>query len=187
MVSTRLARAEDIPAIMALQKKYHVNTISEEDKPDGFVTTLFTEEQLRDLIEREQGITLLEEDTSPVGYAMAGSWAYWSAWPLFREMISMLPQIRYRGETMSTENSYQYGPICIEKRLRGTDAFPMLFQASLESMRGRYPYMLTFVNRINPRSYNAHVRKAGCEVICTFPFNGNTYWFLGTPTDPEKR
>ncbi len=43
----RLALLEDIPAILQLQELYHVSTISEKDKPDGFVTTLFTEEQFK--------------------------------------------------------------------------------------------------------------------------------------------
>ena len=43
----RNAELKDIPGVSLLQQKYHVSTISEEDRPDGFVTTLFTEEQFR--------------------------------------------------------------------------------------------------------------------------------------------
>ena len=51
----RLATVEDITAVEALQKRYHVSTISDEDRPDGFHTTLFTPEQFQSLIEDEQG------------------------------------------------------------------------------------------------------------------------------------
>ena len=54
----RNAIVEDIPAILELQKKYHVLTISEEDKPDGFVATLFSKEQFKELIEEENVITI---------------------------------------------------------------------------------------------------------------------------------
>ncbi len=37
----RNAVIEDISAINELQKKYHILTISEEEKAEGFVTTLF--------------------------------------------------------------------------------------------------------------------------------------------------
>ena len=50
----RNARLEDIPKISALQTRYHINTISEEDRPDGFVTTLFTCEQFKEIIEEEK-------------------------------------------------------------------------------------------------------------------------------------
>jgi hypothetical protein len=45
----RNATIKDISGISELQQKYHVSTISEEDRNDGFVTTLFTEEQFKDL------------------------------------------------------------------------------------------------------------------------------------------
>ena len=43
-------------------------------------------------------------------------------------------------------------------------------------MAKRYPILVTFVNKINPRSYEAHTRKLGLEVIKEFEFNGNFYW-----------
>ncbi len=183
----RHATIADIPAISALQKKYHVHSISPEDKPDGFVTTLFTPEQFQELIEKEDGISVAVDEGEIVAYAMAASWDYWSQWPLFAHMIQDLPETEYCGEKMSVENSYQYGPIAIEKKYRGTGVLEELFAFSLDSMADRYPYMLTFVNQINPRSYAAHTRKAGCDVVKTFDFNGNHYWELGKKTEKMKK
>ncbi|MDO5738475.1 MAG: GNAT family acetyltransferase [Eubacteriales bacterium] len=186
----RHANIEDIPAILALQKKYHVNSISEEDKPDGFVTTLFTEEQFKRLIEEEDGISLAVDEEAGdkiVAYAMAASWEYWSAWPLFQYMIEDLPNTTYCGEQMSVENSYQYGPVAIAKEYRGQGIVEHLFFYSLQSMADRYKYMLTFINQINPRSYAAHHRKIGCDVVKTFEFNNNQYWELGMPTAAEPK
>ena len=104
----RNARLEDIPSVAALQQKYHVSTISEEDKPDGFVTTLFTEEQFKELIEKENGLAIACDGDKIVAYAMAASWEYWSDWPLFQYMIEDLPNTKYLGQVLSTENSYQY-------------------------------------------------------------------------------
>ena len=50
----RLATTEDIDGIRALMKKYHRDTISDEDRPDGFVTTAITDEQLMELINKER-------------------------------------------------------------------------------------------------------------------------------------
>ena len=50
----RSAVVEDIPKIAELQRLYNIATISEEDKPNGFVTTLFDTEQFIELIERDR-------------------------------------------------------------------------------------------------------------------------------------
>ncbi len=39
-ISYRLATKDDLEQVHELQKRYHVSTISDEDRPDGFVTTL---------------------------------------------------------------------------------------------------------------------------------------------------
>lgn len=175
----RNATISDIPGVKDLQKKYHVSTISEEDKVDGFVTTLFTDEQFKELIESEDGLAIALDGDKIVGYAMAASWDYWSAWPLFEFMIKDLPNTSYLGQVLSKENSYQYGPICIDKAYRGTDVLPNLFEFSRMQMEKRYPIMITFINQINPRSFKAHTEKLGLDVIKSFEFNNNQYYELG--------
>lgn len=175
----RNAIINDIPAIFELQQTYHVATINEADKKDGFVTTLFTEEQLTELIERENGIALACDGDRIAAYAMAASWEYWSKWPLFQHMIQDLPHTQYLGRSLSVENSYQYGPICIHKDYRGTDVLPELFAFSAAQMSRRYPILITFINHINPRSYAAHTKKLGLDVIKNFDFNNNHYYELG--------
>ena len=54
----RNATIDDIEAVARLQQKYHVSTIDEKDKKDGFVTTLFTHEQFKEIIEKENGLAI---------------------------------------------------------------------------------------------------------------------------------
>lgn len=178
----RNAAIGDIYGVSQLQKKYHILTISEEDKPDGFVTTLFSDDQFKELIEKERGLAIACDGDKVVAYAMAASWQYWSAWPLFQHMINDLPNTKYHDTLLSTENSYQYGPICIDKQYRGTQVLPNLFEFSRLQMKDRYPILITFINQINGRSYRAHVDKLGLEVIKTFDFNNNHYYELGYDT-----
>ncbi|HHY25508.1 MAG TPA: GNAT family acetyltransferase [Desulfitobacterium dehalogenans] len=178
----RNAVLSDIPAIAELQKKYHIATISEKDKPDGFVTTLFTEEQFKELIEKENGITIACDNKKIVAYAMAASWEYWAKWPLFQHMIKDLKNTEYKGNILSTINSYQYGPICIDKDYRGTEVLLKVFDFSRRQMSQKYPILITFINQINPRSYYAHTKKLGLDVIKKFEFNNNTYYELGCET-----
>jgi hypothetical protein len=178
----RNATIADIPQLEALQQKYHVSSIPEEDKKNGFVTTLFTSEQFSELIEQENGISLACDGDTLAGYAMAGSWEFWSKWPLFQQMIADLPNIEYLGHTLSTQNSYQYGPVCIDMAYRGQGVLNALFRFSTSQMSSRYPILITFINQINERSFAAHTRKVGLEVIKTFSFNQNQYYELGYDT-----
>lgn len=181
----RNATLKDIPGISELQQKYHVSTIKDEDRPDGFVTTLFTEEQLKELIEKENGLAIACDGDKVVAYVMAASWQYWSAWPLFQHMIKDLSNTKCFGQVLSMENSYQYGPICIHKDYRGSEVLQNIFELSRTQMNKRYPILITFINQINHRSYNAHTKKLGLDIIKSFEFNGNQYYELGYDTSKK--
>lgn len=183
----RNATLNDIPGISELQQKYHVLTINDEDKKDGFVTTLFTEEQFKELIETENGVAIACDGDKIVAYAMAASWEFWSKWPLFQHMIKDLQNTEYLGQVLSVENSYQYGPICIHGDYRGTEVLPNVFEFSRKQMNARFPILITFINKINPRSFNAHTNKLGLEVIKDFEFNNNQYYELGYDTSKKTK
>ena len=102
---------------------------------------------------------------------------------MFQHMINDLPNLEYKGHKLTTENSYQYGPISIDKSVRGTEVLQNIFEFALKEMAKRYPILITFVNQINPRSFQAHHRKLGLDIIQEFEFNGNRYWELGCLTD----
>lgn len=181
----RNATLKDITAISQLQQKYHISTIKEEDKPDGFVTTLFSEALFKELIEKENGLAIACDGDRVIAYAMAASWQFWSKWPLFEKMIDDLPSTKYLDKILSVENSYQYGPVCIDKEYRGTDVLPNIFEFSRLQMMTRFPILITFINQINHRSYNAHAIKLGLEVIKPFDFNNNHYYELGYDTSKK--
>jgi hypothetical protein len=159
--------------------------MAEEDKSDGFVTTQFTKEQMEDLVKKENGLFIAKKNGNVVAYVMAASWDYWSIWPMFAFMIKELPNLEYHGQILSIENSYQYGPICIDKSVRGSGILEKIFEFAKKKMSGRFPILVTFVNKKNERSYQAHTRKLGLDVIQDFDFNGNSYYELVCGTSDE--
>ena len=175
-MTLKIAEISDIKAVLKLHSKYQVDSIKEEDKKDGFVTTAFSYAELRELIEKEQGLFIAKEGDEVLAYVMAASWQFWSKWPMFAHMIKDLPNLEYIGIQLSVDNSYQYGPICIDKTLRGTSILAEIFDFARVEMAKRYPILVTFVNKINPRSYEAHHRKLGLTVIQEFEYNGNFYY-----------
>ncbi|RXJ93576.1 GNAT family acetyltransferase [Malaciobacter molluscorum] len=174
----RLAKKEDIKQILKLHSRYQVDTINEENKKDGFITTAFTKEQLTALIEDEKGIFVAIKDKEIVAYVMAASWAYWSTWPMFVHMIKDLSNVEFQGVTLSVDNSYQYGPVCVDKSVRGTEVLKKIFNFAREQMNKKYPILVTFINKINTRSFEAHTRKLGLQVVKEFEFNNNSYYEL---------
>jgi len=172
----KIAELKDIDNILKLHAKYQLATIAEEDKKDGFVTTGFSKEELTAIIEEEQGIFIAIKEDIVLGYVMSASWQFWSKWPMFVHMIKDLSKLNYLGQTLTVDNSYQYGPVCIDKSMRGSGLLEKLFDFALESMSKRYPILVTFVNVINERSYAAHKRKLGLDVIQEFEFNNNRYY-----------
>ena len=154
----RNAELKDIPGVSLLQQKYHVSTISEEDRPDGFVTTLFTEEQFRELIERENGLAIACDGDKIIAYAwrLPGTTGRHTPIPTY-DKTCPIPSTSVK---FFHRELYQYGPICIDGSI-GTKVLPNLFEFSRRQMVDRYPILITFINHINPRSYIAHTRKLG--------------------------
>lgn len=171
----KIAELSDIDATLELHSKYQKDTIQEEDKKDGFVTTAFTKKELTELIIEEQGLFIAKNNNEVLAYVMAGSWNFWSRWKMFQFMIADLKNLEYLGQKLTIQNSYQYGPICIDKSIRGSGMLEKIFDFSRIEMTKRYPILVTFVNKTNPRSYHAHKRKLGLTVIQEFTFNRNNY------------
>lgn len=186
-IELRMAKQTDIEAILRLHYRYQINSISDEDKKGGFITTAFTEDELLALIQQENGLFLALIDDTIVAYAMAASWLFWSNWPLFEYMTKSLSEVNYAGYHLNINNSYQYGPVCVDTGFRGMGVFEKIFHYSLQSMSSRYPVLVTFINKLNSRSYSAHINKAGLEVIKEFEYNGNAYYELACLTNSSYK
>lgn len=181
-VQLKTATLDDVDEILALHYRYQVDSISDEDKADGFITTAFTEAHLTSLIQNESGLFTASIDGVIVAYAMSASWSFWSQWPMFEFMIKHLDDSDLAGQKITENNSYQYGPVCVDKSVRGLGVFEKVFNFALEEMSIRYPIMVTFINKINTRSYEAHIRKTCLEVINEFDYNNNHYYKLACKT-----
>lgn len=177
----QLADLRDVPKILQLHYQYHLDSITPEDKAHGFVTTPFTTTQLERLVD-ERGIVIALNEGRVLAYVMAASWTFWSQWPMFTYMEQELPKLNFRGRQLNNTNSYQYGPVCIAREFRGDGLLQHLFECSRQEMMTRYPFLVTFINKKNPRSYAAHTRKIGLEVIHEFNYNGGEFYELAYDT-----
>ncbi len=173
----RLATAQDIPALLRLQDKYLVVNLSAEEKLGGFVTTPFTEKQMLEVI-ANQGLFVAFDGQHLAGYIFVGSWEYYDQWPIFPVMNGRFPQINFIGKPITRQNSFQYGPICIDETYRGTGLVLDLFEKMRQVWQSKYSIAGTFINKLNEKSLHVHTTKLKWTIIDEFSFNGNEFFTL---------
>jgi hypothetical protein len=175
----------DIEGILDLQSRNLYTNIAASALAGGFVTTPFTPDLLRQLLS-QSGVFIAKEDGKIGGYLLAGDWEFFSQWEIFRLMMARLPKLKFQGEEITIDRSFQYGPICIDVTLRGSNLLPELYNLMRASFASKFPIGITFINKINQRSFAAHTRKLGLEVIDEFEFNGNSFYTLAFLTATDR-
>ena len=175
MIKTSIGTTADIPGILALQEKYLYRNLNEEERQRGFVTTPFTTEQIEEVIKQNGIFIATNAEGAIIAYAFAGSWTYFEQWEIFNFMVSRFPQLSFHGGAITTENSFQYGPVCIDIPYRGAGLLNQLFEEMRIEFVKKYPISITFINKVNAVSTKAHTQKLGWEVIDNFSFNNQNY------------
>ena len=175
MITTRVATVSDIVQILTLQEKYLYRNLSETERKEGFVTTRFTTPQLVEII-KETGLFVAENEAEEIiAYAFGGSWKYFEQWEIFNFMVSRFPSLNFHGREITTSNSFQYGPVCIDQKYRGKGVLNQIFEEMRIELAKKHPISITFINKINIISEIAHTKKLGWEIIDTFEFSNNHY------------
>ena len=175
MIKTRIGNNKDINGILELQERYLYRNLSETERKNGFVTTPFTVSQLEEISKQNGIFVAINEKNIIVAYAFAGSWKYFEQWEIFNFMVARFPQLSFEGNKITTMNSFQYGPVCIDKAYRGKGLLNQIFEEMRIEFLKKYPISVTFINKINVISEMAHTKKLGWEIIDEFEFNGNQY------------
>jgi len=184
MISTRLANVNDIENVLLLQEKNLYRNLTELERKKGFVTTPFTVNQLEAVIQ-ENGLFIAEnEQQNLIAYAFGASWTYFEQWEIFNYMVSRFPKLSFHESEITTENSFQYGPVCIAEDYRGKGILSLIFEEMRVELLKKYPISITFINKINVISEIAHTKKLGWEIIDEFEFNNNSY--IGLAFDMQQ-
>jgi hypothetical protein len=173
----RQAIESDFEGILDLQSRNLYANIAATALAGGFVTTPFTPDLLRQLL-IQSGVFVAEDDGNIIGYLLAGDWKFFSQWEIFKVMMARLPELKFQSRELTIDLSFQYGPVCIDVNLRGSHIFPELYALMRSSFAPKFPIGITFINKINERSFAAHTRKLDLEIIDEFEFNDNSFYTL---------
>ena len=186
----RPAIESDFDGILALHARNLYTNLSPTELAGGFVSNPFTSDLLGQLLGQD-GVFVAESESKIVGYVLAGDWNFYAQWEIFILMISRLPELKFQGRELSVDRTFQYGPICVDLAMRGSSIFPQLFELMRSSFAPKFPIGVTFINKLNQRSFEAHTRKLDLEIIDEFEFNGNSFYTLafltGTGIDSGDR
>ncbi len=175
-MKTRIAQPSDLPGILQLQKANLFSVLNKEERRMGFVTTPFTKKQILEIMTLD-GLFVAEANDQIIAYVFAGKWDYFEQWPIFPLMTARFPVLSFNGSAIKVENSFQYGPICIERNYRGNNLMSLIFEEMRLVWLEKFSLSITFINQINKISTRAH-EKLGWEVIDKFEFNDNRYLVL---------
>lgn len=181
---TRIGNTADIKGVLALQEQNLYSSLNEEERKAGFVTTPFTINQIEHIIEQNGLFVAENEEDVIVAYVFAGSWEYFEQWEIFNFMVSRFPDWRFKDNAITTENSFQYGPVCIDKKYRSNGLLNRIFEEMRQEFLKKYPISITFINKVNAISTAAHTKKLGWEIIDEFEFRNRNY--IGLAFDMSK-
>ena len=178
-----LARPADFAAILALQARYHLSALPENALEQGFVTTRLDLETLTKMhAQRALWIAKTHEDAGGVAaYACAVEWDFYADSGFVEAVCARFP-LPFGDQNITADNSFIYGPACIDEAFRGQNILPAL----VDAIRARYAdsraFGVCFVDVRNARSLAAHERKLGFTRVATLPFGDVIYRMLAFET-----
>ena len=174
MVHYRRAIAEDYPAIVRLNEANFIGNLTAEERRDGFLSAIFTEQQVAAMAD-DLGITVAVVDAGIGGFlcAFRNEFAHGSA--VVAQMIASYEGMEFQGRSLSSYYSYVYGPVCIDPAFRRQGLLRGLFQAQKKELAGKFEVGVALVSRDNPHSLDAHVAGLGMVEAGDFEVNGNVF------------
>ncbi len=176
------AQSEDFAAILALQDQNHLSALPEETLASGFVTTQLSLDTLEEMrLNKGIWIARADDDGPLAAYACANDWEFYGDGPFQRAAKALLPH-DVNGRTVTPNNTFQYGPVCIAPEYRGQSLLERMVAAIKTHYAPRFEFVLTFIDVRNARSLAAHERKLGFHPIALLPFGSVTYHMLAFPT-----
>ena len=184
-ISIRQACTADLAAITALEASQWQAELAPDLRGELMSGQQFSAQSLRELIS-EHYIVVAQHKGKIVGYVIAGSWAFFAAWPIYRRLLKNLSDHSVAGQRLSVDNSCQYGPIWIAPSYRGTGLFADMVAKLKLLVQPRFPFMLTFIAEENERSFAAHTHKADMQVLDFFDFDDRGYYLLATLTQLDS-
>lgn len=160
----QVSEPAELDAILALQRKYHKDTLDAEEKAaDGFLTIRHSREWLQQMHDLVPSVIAVEDDKL-AGYALVMSAECRKLIPELEPMFAQFDLIFYNNKPLSAYHYYVIGQICVAADYRGKGVFDGLYAKHRELLSSRFDFAVTEISTSNGRSLRAHER-VGFEVV----------------------
>ena len=180
-MKVQLAQPADFAAILQLQARFQLDALPESELEQGFVTTKLDLETLAKMHEyRAIWVVLTDDKAAVAAYACAVEWDFYADSNFVAAVFTQFP-LPMGEQTVTAENSFIYGPACIDEKFRGRN----LLNQITDSVKARYAenraFGICFIDVRNARSLAAHERKLGFTRLTELPFGDVIYHMLAFP------
>jgi hypothetical protein len=174
MVQYRRAIPTDYPEIVRLNEANFIANLTEEEREDGFLSAIFTEQQVAAMAS-DLGIIVAVVDARIAGFlcAIRNEFDHGSA--VVAKMIASYERIEFEGVSLTSYRSYVYGPVCIDRAFRRRGLLRGLYEAQTQDLAGQFEIGVALVSRHNRHSLDAHVIGLGMVEVGDFEVNGNVF------------
>lgn len=168
---------DDLPEIMRIQQANQPSNLSRTEQADGFLSAEFSPEQFARM-HNEIPMVVADCGSRLGGYMCGCSLASGATVPLLAHMAALFPETFYRSKSIDGYKAFIYGPVCVDRPLRGKGILEGLFRKFKSLLAGQYEIGILFVSLDNPRSLKAHTHKLSMCKLCDFSFGGRNYGLL---------
>jgi hypothetical protein len=114
----RCFQHDDIPEILRIQNDNLLINLSPLDQSNGYLSVSFTAEQFKEM-NSEIPIIVADLGSGLGGYLCSSSLEYSKQVLLLSYMMKLFKKITYRNRPIDSYRSFIYGPVCIDRPLRG--------------------------------------------------------------------
>lgn len=164
LVYKQVSDAAELDAILALQQRYHKDTLNDAEKAaDGFLTIRHSREWLQHMHDQVPSVIAMDGDVL-AGYALVMTVECCKLIPSLEPMFDQFNKIEYLGAPLSSYRYYVIGQICVNGDYRGKGVFDGLYAKHRELFSSRFDFTVTEISTSNGRSLRAHER-VGFKVI----------------------
>lgn len=179
-IRTRVADADDIPALEELEARYYVGNLDPGERGEGYLSVLHSTEWFTDAV-TSRAIHIAESDGVVGGFiavtappARVGP----SAGPLTRAVLELVEVVEFRGAPIAGQRWALRGPVVIDRAVRGYGVYEAFNDVTRAAYRDRYDVGVLFVAADNPRSLHTTTTKLGARSLTEFEADGRRYHLL---------
>jgi L-amino acid N-acyltransferase YncA len=163
--------------VLALQEANLRDNLTDDARDQGFLSARFTREQFA-AMDADVAVVVAEVDGSVAGYLCGSSVEFNLQFPLLAAMVAHYPYAQLHDRSLQHYTSFVYGPVCVDRKLRGRGLVRGLYHALVSEVTGRFEIGVGFVAQDNAHSMAVHAEGLGMRDAGAFEFGGRSYRIL---------